>query len=276
MKYTLPILSAVLVAAFIAAAALRGETPSSDALHSAGQLLVGDAAERISRYESLHARIRQRVNMFERKLAGTGSYSQARRDGQVLLRLELKLPVGNGVTTLQQVNDGDRLWTRKDTPLEKRLTSVELRRVRTAVARREIPASRLLALGGLGQLLAGIHEQFEFGEPREGTLGDAPVWIIEGRWKQSVGPDGKPQPLANHLPDAVRLVLSRSDALPLFPFQIDFSREREDEKGAKQRVSLLAVDFYEVTVGGPVDHRLYAYNAGDQQVIDETDRYLKR
>jgi hypothetical protein len=279
MKNTLPSLT-VLIGLCCAATVTSAAEPVSNE----GQDLIRQAAEQMARHASLEARIRQRVNLFGRQLSGYGTYQQAWIDNTLRLRMEMKLPVGDRTTSLQQINDGDYLWIRRDILDQQRLSVVDLRKVRAAWEKQATRGDSALVVGGLSQLLFGLHERFEFSTPREATLGNEPVWIVEGTWRAEPA-GGTPkqaekkdpaEAAPSFLPAGAVAVLSRDELLPLFPFRVEYYRNATDQAGQKKREVLLSIEFFEVRAGDDVDPRYFTYTAGDQEIVDETDAFLAR
>jgi hypothetical protein len=301
MKYIFPILA--LVGALVGQLSandleslendLSGSISGSDTgVGGRGGELVAEAAEILLEPITLQARVRQRVFLFNRRLTGSGTYYQAQARDRVVSRLDVKLPMADKVLVLQQISDGDYLWTQRD--LDKRTTigRVDLRRVRNSPVGANLTPAQQLAMGGLVQLLEGLHAHFEFEDPRAAQLGELPVWVLHGRWRgasgvgaSGVGASGvgarrggegrggdtsMPQ-----VPDSVVLLLSRSDSLPLFPFRVEYARHRLGADGQSTRVPIMAVDFFEVRVGVELDGRLFTFTAGDRDLNDDTERFLR-
>jgi len=199
-------------------------------------------------------------------------------------RLELKLRIGEGVASLQQISNGEVLWIRKAVGDSVKLDRVDLRKVRRARAaggdqigakppagtpRAKLPASGLPATG-LAGLLESTGQHFEFGPPRKATLGEMPVWIVRG---QSKGENRRHE--ADHVPRSVEITLGRRD---LFPYRLEFfgpggPASRED---AATPVPLVTMELFGVRFDAPLDPLLFEYRPGDQDVNDRTESYLKR
>jgi hypothetical protein len=265
MRNTLPkLIAGLLLFASGVSATFAQEVPTLD-----GQQMIAHAAAQMGTYEALQCRIRQRVRLFGQELNGHGTYQQARIDGQLRLRLELKLPIGDQATHLQQINDGEYLWIRRAVLDDGRLSVIDVGRVREASTADPRRFQSALAIGGISQLLFGLHASFEFEKPRAGRLGKEPVWIVEGIWKDEAkaGEGGDPQ-----IPSSVLVVLSRDELLPLFPFRIEYYREQE----SADREAVMTLEFFEVGMLRNVDARNFTYSAGEQEIVDETDTYLSR
>jgi hypothetical protein len=151
-----------------------------------------------------------------------------------------------------------------------------------------------MALGGLPKLLASLHTHFDFDAPRQTTVGQLPVWSVEGRWKPSMLanflPDqrqailaGEPTDLTQlppHLPHGVTLILGRDQIIPLFPYGISFYRYVWDGEGSATpsgRQALVTWELFEVRFRPDLNTNLFDYRPNDeQQVDDRTDEYIKR
>ena len=130
------------------------------------------AARAAFAYETLSAKIRLRVRLFQQNLVGKGEYFQLGPTENKLLRLDLKIRTAKTETRLQQVCDGRNLWVVQDLPAsdgsldrETTITRVDLRRVHDAVGRfggrlAELPAADRLIRGGLANLLWELGGEF--------------------------------------------------------------------------------------------------------------------
>ncbi len=235
--------------------------------------LVLEAARQVARYPTLEARVRQQVSLFGHDLNGHGTYQQARIQQKLRLRYELRLPLGDRSTHMQQINDGDYVWVHHELLDGPQLSVINLRRVRAAVESSPTQTERLEVVGGLAQLLYGLYDQFDFAPPREGSLGKEPVWILDGTWRSSGVGQGDVTSLAQ-IPQSVRLVLSRDQLLPLFPFRVEYAREEPQPDGTKARRVIMNVEFFEVRAGGTPDPRSFTFTAGDQAFHDATDEFI--
>lgn len=218
-----------------------GETPDPDVLNR--------AIEALATRSSVSARLRQRVDMFDRQLIGSGQYFQSGAGNDQRLRLEIKLQLDeNRLATFQQVNDGSWLWTYQYTANGQVLSRVDLRRLAGALAKAKTQAKGdasvvnlgELALGGLPRLLVGLRENFQVANVEEGLLGDTRALAVELQWKPerlaamlpSPAEGGTPDPAARlaaatQLPDRAMLYL---DSKTLFPSRIEFRRVGGDKK----------------------------------------------
>ena len=184
---------------------------------------------------------------------------------------------------------------------------MDLRRIREAARDAQQPpfvnnATVWMALGGLPKLLHSLDANFQFGEPSPDKIGPLPVWVLVGAWKTEklvqLLPDqradilaGKPPQLERlpaHLPDSVVVVLGRDDLIPLFPYRISYRRQAGIEatdadprdvatiRDNDAASSILTVELFEVRGGVALDPRQFNYQAGEQEVADQTDLFLQR
>src|SRR5690348_3250870 len=81
---------------------------------SAAQKLVHNAVANVDAHPTITGKIRHEVDLFGHQLIGSGTYLQQGRGPERRLRLELKLKVDDQQSSLQQVCDGNFLWTHQD------------------------------------------------------------------------------------------------------------------------------------------------------------------
>ena len=292
MKYSLPRITAIAAGIVLALTTLAiSQEEASRAAQFSGPELVRRAAAQMTQHPSLEAKIRLRINLFDQALAANGYYEHLRYDDENRFRLELRMQVGDKLTSLQQTNDGRYLWTRRDLGADLSLGRVDLVRIRNALKDRD--SSTFLAnpawfgIGGLSQLLRGLSEHFSFGRAAVDEVNGIPVWRLQGVWNQQalarLFPDQAEQILAGaaapldklppHLPDRVRIVFDRGEKIPLFPYRIEFSRC--DPATQRQR-PMLAIDFFEVRLRPDFDPRRFTFQIGEQRVEDETEDFLQK
>ena len=208
-----------------------------------GQEIVTRAAAQMTRHPSLEAKLRQRVGFREQYMVGSGAYLQLRNGEDVRFRLELRLQVGEQLTSLQHITDNRYLYIRRDIGETKTVSRIDLKRVQASQATLAVGNAPLrydsMGVGGLAQMLHGVAENFEFGDPESETISGVNVWRIDGRWKPEMlaklfpeqsdtilkGVELAFKQLPSQLPHQVSLVVGRDDPLPLFPYRVEFSRQ---------------------------------------------------
>lgn len=260
---------------------------------SSAPALVHEAAERLDRHTAISARIRQQAHLFGESLLGTGTYQQG-PSGSHLLRLELKLQVGTGTTSLQQVADGKYLWIHRQVDEKSTLARVDIRQVlkaREAAAGGTRPGY-VLGLGGLPRLLRNLDRDVEFAEVLPTQLAGLPVYAVRGSWSRKalamLWPDKAAElaagesldlrELPEQVPDHIVLYLGRDD---LFPYRVEYRRAHEGWsdrlRGAEVPAQTLLVwQLFEVKFNVPVDPRSFVFEAGHMPLSDETEAYLKK
>jgi len=320
MKTKLPILT--LTASFIGVPVAVGQMTSSEsaitdrqtsavsvadqsnegaAARFSGQELVTAAAAAVFRQPSISAKIRQKIDLFGHRLVGTGSYMQLGDGPEKHLRLDLRIQVGDRVTSLQQVSNGSELWIRQDLPEGPHgkggSRKIDLSRVRKAIessgnSSQLAPPACWLALGGLSKLLTGLAQNFDFSTPQAAEIRGVRVWAINGAWKvekllkvmpnqeQQIlagGPDYLSQ-LPGHLPERVTVVIGRDD---LFPYRIEYHRRDGDRSrghsadGTRPR-TIVKMELFEVRLGASIDPLQFKYTPDGTNVSDHTSLFLER
>jgi len=297
MKHRFTALTLIAVLTAGAGDASAQQSTPSTSVPPPGQDLVRQAARQLWRQPSLEARLRQKINLFGQQLAGTGQYLQKQSATGPLLRLELKVQIGEQLTSMQQVCDGRFLWIRRELPSGTTLGRVDLNRIRTTIkqtGREPLSDSTTnwMALGGLPRLMTGVDENFQFGPAQPAQLGDSPVWITEGPWKAEklikMLPDqkdaiaaGRPADLTRlppHLPTSVLVVLGQSD---LIPYRIEYRRPvlGTDTGGASQSTEMaspvVVLELFDIHRREGLRDEHFAYQPGNQQIADHTDLYLQ-
>jgi hypothetical protein len=257
------------------------------------------AVEALEAHETVAARLRYRVDLFGHRLTGSGSYVQGPWRHR-LLRLELRTQVGQSLTSVQHVADGEYLWIYRELVDNPSVSRVNLERVHRALggeagvfAPDRPPPVDALGLGGLPRLMRSMHRWLEFTGSRDADLTGVPVTVFEGHWRpeflrlflldqeQQIMSGGSVDltKLAEHVPDRVLVHLGRDD---LFPYRIEYQRTRAavpEEKRTPEMPearSLLTVEFFEVQLDAPVDSLEFVFNPGSLPAAYVTDEYLER
>jgi hypothetical protein len=267
---------------------------------------VGDAAKRLAAEPAISAEMRYRIDAFGHELVGTGSYLQFGPGAEKLLRLDLKMQVGDKLATIQEIRGSDTYWVRRDVPpTPSSLGYVDLRQLRKSAATTAtagppnvMPQDDWIMLGGLARLVGALDQNFAFDTPKADeirfTAGDGisivrlPIWTTSGTWKPqrlatlTDRDPQKPASLPEQLPDRVDLVLGRTDdVLPLFPYRISYFRTPKPDKNAPKDAAppapreLLTLELFNVS-RKPIEEREFQYQPGDQDVKNLTPYYVQR
>ncbi len=314
MNYKLPIFTVALVALVVAAVAsgqlpqtFTGEKVGAPAASPetetsrpatpefvAGNDLVAQAARRVLTMPGIEAKARQSVDIFGQRLVGSGHYLQLPHTSSPLLRLDLKMQVGDGVITLQQIADGNAFWIRRDQPDgESSLSRISLRRLRKVADASNLPSppSLWVALGGLPHMMDSLVHHFDFGAAEPIVIRQLPLWKVDGTWKPEVlarlvpdlaesasGGTLALDRLPAHLPHGVTLILGRDEVTPLFPYGVFYYREKPAElgQGRATRRGLVSLELFEVRLRPDLTPRDFEYVPGDQEVEERTEEYIAR
>ena len=258
------------------------------------QALVAAAVRTLEGHNSVYAQIRHEVDLFGRSLAGFGSYLEQRQGRNRLVRLELRIQLGDQTSSLLQVCDGRFLWTYRKLLDNGKLSRIDvaratwgLERARTAPEKGDM--DMLPGLGGLPKVLRGLHAAFDFTSARKGRLGQLPVWRLRGQWKPQQLAKILPEQeeaiqageapdltmLPQHLPDQVILLLGQED---WFPYRIEYRRalsKKAIRPGSSASRAIVTMEMFHVDINGPIDRNSFIYNPGDLEFTDQTESFLE-
>lgn len=286
-----------------------GIDPPRDAVYPTNVVLsqrsiVSLSAARVAMEPALSADLRCRVSAFDQQLVGSGHYVQVASPSGPLVRLELRIGLGDQVVSWLEVRGPQSYWLRRHVPPSPPvLGRVDLRQLRRQVSdgQTDTPTppgfEGWVLSGGVPRLVGALDEYFDFDPPRPDELrfqpapgeevARLPVLIVHGRWKaryqeQLTGGQGKKKDLRRwpQLPDEVELVLGRDDTpFPLFPYRITFWQRGPTGQPAEAvapRRELFSLEFFHVSRNVPADPGLFDYAPGDQEVENLTPGYVQR
>jgi hypothetical protein len=277
-----------------ASAAVR-PTAGPPGLPNRASIALRSAIAELERHDSISARVRFRIDVLGERLLGTGNYLQGPWQYR-LLRLEANLQAGDQLCGLQQVCDGQRLWTRRQIFDKPQLTVVDVAPVLAALAKEPARGAGTaitdLGLGGLPRLLRSLDRSFDFSRAEEGTRGTLPMLVLHGQWKPEMlarmlpdqakairaGEAADLTLLPAQVPDQVTLYLGRDD---MFPYCVEYLRTgravptgREAQFVGAAR-PLMVLELFEVRLNPSLDALQFVFNPGDLKAADVTDDYLK-
>lgn len=259
--------------------------------------IVASCLAKIGRAESVAIKLRQRVRIGDRVLVGAGRYLQAGQGEEQRFRFETALTcesVGFGIESesfeVTEVSDGLYLWLHQrngpDPPL---LYRADIRRVRGRLAEMDVadPTDTAPYLAGLQRTLWWVRQWFRFTEAVPGEIEGRPVWLVEGRWPAGMvvfllpelaeldkRPGGlQPEDLPDGVPWAVRLAVGQSDLLPQRLEFLAIPGPRPVAAGPVDVV--MAIEFVEVEIDGPIDPTAFYYQPASEGLIDLTDAMVK-
>jgi hypothetical protein len=293
---------AILTWAAVSLAALLAMEARSQEPGARGQELVAEAAKRVATEVAISAEMRYRIDAFGHQLVGTGNYLQYGEGSEKLVRLDLRMQVGEKPATVQEIRGEESYWVRRDVPpAPPTLGRVDLRQLRKSLSQSTVPTGSdvlpqgdWIMLGGLARLVTTLEQNFDFGAPQADelkfqasdgkSLVRLPIWNVSGQWKPDklaslvAREPGKNGSLPEQLPDRVDLVLGRTDdVLPLFPFRITYWRTKPAAKAVEATAprELLTLELFNVS-RKRIDPREFQYQPGDQDVQNLTPYYVQR
>jgi len=316
MKYSLPILALLLLAAgglalghrFSQPSAATAQLSSSAGLPresaaaadptaaSAQSEVTADAvllacARRLATVPSLSATLRFEVNLLGHQLVGTGGYRQLGKGAEQRFRYEIKVQHDGGTSSLTQIGDDRFLWERRDVAGSVELGRIDLRRLSEALEDHPLPPARTRVLGGVQRLLSSLREDFHWQPPQAAKYAGRQVWILRGAWrgarlKEILGPryaewsagEGTlDELLPPQLPTDTLVVVGQESKLPV---RIDFNRTAGQAPRSPTQVfatrPLASVEWFDVLIGAAIDPLLFSFDAGDDPVKDRTTSVIKR
>lgn len=257
----------------------------AQAKHAAALSQLRKSRNLLSKQTSIRARIVETISIFDQSVKAEGRYLQGNlKANDRLLRLELKMKVGETEGSLLEVCDGQVLWTRhgigKETPTETRRNVTQI--LDAASKHGGIPAHVLIAdlgLGGVPALLASLERVMRFNGIRQETLRNHPVDVIQGtwndlmlkRWQLPAQPDKPAPPLPVFIPDLARIYLDRDSG---FPHRILYLKRIPGKETLRP---LLTLDFFDVALNQPIDKTEFDYiPPSGSKVQDLTPIYLQQ
>jgi hypothetical protein len=249
--------------------------------------IIAHAARQLASHETVSAKINLHSEVFGESLTAVGQYLQGPAESR-RVRLELKLKLGEKVCSLQQVSDGNALWSRQNTLAQTRLGRVDLQRVLAAMQQSGFRAGvDVLAIGGLPMLLDSLNRSFEFQSMRSERLGVIPTYVVLGVWKPAAlaqlmadeqkppgsEPSAEPLPVPEYLPNQIEIFVGRDD---LFPYQVDYLRASNPGTHHNSDRLLAKMKFVDVHFDTSIDPAQFVHPASDGVPIDDTEAFLKR
>ncbi len=261
--------------------------PAAPALPAPAVLLDASAAQMLHR-RSISVQLRQQVELLGHRMVGSGTYIEQQAPAARMSRLELRIQLGEQTTSLVQVCDGQSLWTHRRLFDDGKLERVDLHRVHAALrqagrSEEEVALVNYQRLCGLGKLLGGFRQSFQFDAPQPGIWGteELPVWRLVGRWSPqrlaellpghaaalAENQEIDPADLPAQMPDQVVLLLGQAD---LFPYRIEYRRTQ----GSRGRFQV-TMDLYDPVFDAPIAPRRFAYARGNTAEIDATPGVLR-
>lgn len=252
------------------------------------------AYDKVDHYGSVSAKLRQRADLFGVSMLGTGTYIQGSSPSH-RLRYEVTMQLGNRKASVQQIADGEYLWTRRELASAPTLTRVNIDRVleiqEAHRAQAALRSGYVLGLGGLPRVLLSLQTCWTFDTVAETTHGGMPMYVLRGVWNRDAlahllqdqkeairkGAPADITKLGEQVPDEVLVFLGRDD---LFPYRLEYRRTPAAQvagQGSPPALKvLLATEFYEVQINESIDPTLFTFDPGELNFDDETNLYVYR
>ncbi|MBX3424157.1 MAG: hypothetical protein KF688_00635 [Pirellulales bacterium] len=305
----LPVLKSLalwLVAATVAAQPAGWQTPLSAPGAAApaadGNQLLARALDRMERNMTLAAKVRHRATLGEEESIGEGEYWQQGVGNHRRSRWQMRARAGDDTLSLVQVFDRRYLWTDRRFGKSRRVTRLDIQRLRRELISRneEGPATptigtpspedaALLARGGLSQLLADLQRRYDFSPPRPAVVDRTPTWAVVGQWKpqelaqlwHGAAFDSAAAPLPPfdlhawpaQIPHHVVVHFGQSD---LFAYFIEF-RSAADASAATAVNAVTSVPkplaqytLFDVQFAAAIDPQMFEFDSRDVDWVDET------
>jgi len=258
------------------------------------QGLLQSAIIALERHRSVDAKIRQQIDLFGKRLAGSGTYQEQKTDDGLQLRLEMKYQLGDQPCTVLQVCDGRYFWFFEQFGKKPSLSRVDMSQIGRALEEKGdlLKAGRIGAwpgLGGMPKLLRGLNAAFDFTRHDEAQLdGRFPVIRLYGQWKRERLAEmlpsdkwaveaGKPVNLGKlppHIPYSVILYLGKDDG---FPCRVEYLRHETSSRdaGRESERQIAMMELFKVSLDVPIPAGRFSYDP-TIEFTNETDRFLDR
>jgi hypothetical protein len=272
-------------------------TASEPAAVFSGHQLLSETLSVMQRRPNVHAKVRQHLQLTSQELQGLGEYWQQGVGNQRRSRWQVQTQVAGKTANLLQVFDGRYVWTDRRLPGDRRVTRVDMVRMRRDLVTRQRPLAlgeeeadpqhiAQRSRGGMTQLLAELLTRFEFSEPQQVRRERGMVWAVTGTWRPQelsrlwpafAGEHPASETWPAQLPHHVHVEIGRDD---LFPYTIEYRRPWDGQPGsdptaAPQSVQTLArYEWFDVQFAAAMNPRLFNYSANNVDWVDETSRVL--
>jgi hypothetical protein len=287
------------------APATGGQTPRSlpiaaqDAPKGGPNELLQRAILNMEQLHSIAARFKYRIFLFNKELLGSGEYLEQRGEDGLQLRFELKTAVGNEISTLVQVCDGQYLWISEKAGGKSTLGRIDLDPVLRTIHENEEQfrgvenMAKWPGMGGLPKLLRGLYSSFDFSTVEEvNTGGGGTLLRLQGEWKRArlaeLLPDqknaiekGEPfklERLAPQIPHTVALYLSQDR---LFPYRIEYHRRNASPdrgRGESQDTEIVRVELLpeDLMINAQIPPAKFVFDPPASEKPDNlTERFLE-
>jgi hypothetical protein len=277
--------------------AAAGEEPPTEA-----ERTIDLAIERITKLNSIDAKLEQDVDMLTQKFKLTGEFKKA-PNNRILMRLDLGSGLPDSSGRFLQICDGETLWDCEivlDQPLYRRWT---IKGIIERLASPDIDAEfrnlvrSQVGMAGPETLLIGLRKSIRFDIKEAAVLDGRKVWKIHGTWRNRQGLlfDSRPVnpigALPPYIPMDANLYLGVDD---LWPYYLTLEgRESSDlfetrrmgpdgrpigSKASREKIprSKIVLRYFEVKLNGPIRNDEFVFQPpASAGVVDDTDNLVK-
>lgn len=232
------------------------------------------ALQKLSRYKTIQASVVEDVTIGGRSFQATGVYKQGSslQGADLKLRLEFQIRLGSDGKgdlqgELEQVSDGNILWTRqqigKNTRVYRRNIHQILEAASTATGGQ--PQKSFVAqlgLGGIPALMTSIERTMRFTSIDEREVGGKTLIVVGGVWSDrfmqqilGVNPQAKPERLPDYFPDSFEIYFEKES---LFPRRFHYLKKHPSRDISQ---SMVDIQFQKVELNRPIDDKVFVFQA---------------
>jgi hypothetical protein len=252
-----------------------GTVPGLGAPPSEAEKLLDEAIEKIKALKQFRTDIRQLVEMLGYKFTADGQYAVA-PDYRMLF--ELKVQLTNTSGTLIEVCDGREHWRSRRILDTRELIRLDMRKIREVLDKPEFGEDvrgqlvQFLGFSGIVPLLRSLRDSQKFETYEEDTIGEVPVYQLQGRWREEainqVTFRGQQLSLANlpgYIPDKCTVWIGRDDGWP--------HRVRlESSKKVQGSTTVVTLEFLNPELDAELSEEIFFFQPpADVSPIDQTD-----
>ncbi len=277
------------------------EAPLVEPPPTEAETTLDEAIEKVAGLKTVAADLEQTVNMLGESFTLKGTYLQG---PDYRMRLELSLQgLGDSTGAMIQACDGKVLWDYQQILDARSYHRLDLAKILERLDGSGFePELREQVIEGVGfsgpeALLAGLRKTVHFYNREEATLGDRPVWILRGQWKDLAALSGEGQPvlpaaaaLPAYVPSVAKLWIGRDDGWPYqlhlegrIPAIIQDNRPKDlqghpigvNGAGSSVPPSRIMLTYSNVRLDPELpDDRFRLAVPTDAQVLDDTEQFL--